>query len=131
MTPFQLRRLAFQATRRPELLPVLQDALLESPVYGAAFEWAMQRARDSAAEQWRAAPDTADAWRLAVVFDPRGGQPPLPDAAFYIYTLRNTDFDWANPGSWVRVLARTGRSIVFVATPAAPKPKRRARRSRA
>lgn len=48
MTRFQLRRLALQATRRPELLPALQDALLESEL-GPQFEAAIAIAHDRAA----------------------------------------------------------------------------------
>ena len=48
MTRLQLRRLALEASRRPELLPALQDALLESPDYGPLFERIIVEARETA-----------------------------------------------------------------------------------
>ena len=71
MTRFQLRRLALQATRRPELLPVLQDALLESAAYGPAFERAIADAH-ALADTKRLFPG----YGIVVAFGP-GKRPPF------------------------------------------------------
>ena len=65
MTRLQLRHLALQSTREPELLPVLQDALLESAAYGAEFELMMDVARDHARR--------AGYGVYVVAFNPTGG----------------------------------------------------------
>ena len=67
MTRFQLRRLALQATRRPELLPVLQDALLESATYGPRFEQAIAVVHHDSAS-----PLFPWATTFLVAWDPRG-----------------------------------------------------------
>lgn len=126
MTPFQLRRLALQATRRPELLPALQDALLESPL-ATAFEEAMAHARSKAAKLSRA---ELGEWHYAVVFEPRSKLGPHSLKRFHTYAFRTADFDWADPSSGMRTLARMGSLVVFMARTTAPRPKRRIRRSR-
>ena len=101
MTRFQLRRLALQATRRPDLLPVLQDALLESPDYGETFEWAIDRAHASR--------DRNDGTVAVVVFSPV-----YSSGLFNIHQVDPTDLDWTRSNSWVRHLARGGRIPVYV-----------------
>ena len=104
MTRLQLRRLALQATRRPELLPVLQDALLESPVYGTRFEHAMGTARGYAARVPHGI--------FVVAFDTRLH---LPHDAIRVVQFDERDFDWARTGSWVRNMGRHSMAPVFIA----------------
>ena len=85
MTRFQLRRLALQATRRPELLPVLQDALLESAAYGADFENAIKEARLLT---------RGSVWPVVVAFNPRLRTP----FAWFIGSLSRWRKDWTRRG---------------------------------
>ena len=110
MTRFQLRRLALQATRRPDLLPVLQDALLESAEYGPKFEVAIQSAHERASRRlpalWvrRGANDWIEACVEAMVvgFSPRLGMQP-----FVVYKFVREDLDR-------RAYARAGYVPVYV-----------------
>ena len=128
MTRFQLRRLALQATRRPELLPVLQDALLGSSAYGVAFADAIETAHRQARlaetggfqSSWRPPGVTS----VAVVFQP-GVPPPF---TFDVYGLEAADFDATRPHSIARFLANRGRILVYtVPVPAISIPERRCR----
>ena len=104
MTRFQLRRLALQATRRPELLPVLQDALLESelgPEFAEAIETAHEYTR-------RGSRSSAEREIATVVFYPDHRIP------FEVFTLRRVDFVKTDPGSWLSGLARRGRVPVYM-----------------
>ena len=117
MTSFQLRRLALQATRRPELMPVLQDALLESPVYGADFANAIEAAHRNA----RAIKSPAIT-RWGVVFRPAI----RPKYVFDVYGFEEADLERMRPSSWARFFASRGRVIVYMV----PVPKRAQRRRR-
>ena len=111
MTRLQLRRLALQATRRPELLPVLQDALLESPVYGDAFERAIERAHADASTT-PAHVDSLDVARLnpiavGVFFSPMSRAPFL-----HAYLVKR-DYDLTSPRSLFRIFHRIQRPLVY------------------
>lgn len=111
MTRLQLRRLALQATRRPELLPVLQDALLESAL-APRFEEAVGEARELAAQN----PGQC----YGVIFALR----PDPDrpAPFYVYRFRpDFDFNPANRESLIRRVLRRGHVPVFFAQTKGPR----------
>ena len=110
MTRFQLRRLALQATRRPELLPVLQDALLEHPTYGPHFEGAIERAEGAAASSPWGPRYQVDGY--AVIFDPHAWE---ETDRFLVSLFYTDDLDWSQPTSWIRWYAKRGRSVVYVA----------------
>ena len=112
MTRFQLRRLALQTTRRPELMPVLQDALLEHPVYGRQFEAAIGRANTAAQRYDR----EGNVLFVGVTFNVKRTYPSSP---FGVSTFDIHDADWLNPYSWIRSLGRVGTVVVY----AAPIPK--------
>ena len=110
MTSLELRRLALRATRNPtQWLPVLQDALLER--YGRQFENEIADARRSARE-------LPTVMYVIVVYDPlaaiRGGRFGHR-MTFRTYEVVSRDLDYTWPNSWVRLFARQGRSIAFVA----------------
>lgn len=113
MTPFQLRRLALQATRRSELWPVLQDALLESPAYGRSFERAMAEAHVRCKRNL----GTMDPISFVVVFDPLEEVFSHDFGLFDIYAFYSHDFDWSVPHSALREFARSGRIPVYAAHP--------------
>ena len=133
MIRLELRRFALRATRRPELLPVLQDALLEH--YGEEFEHAIARAH----RQARAAPRGSFA---AVVYSlvadrsqPRDARraswtPRLtPLSNFDIYHFAPEDLDYTWTDSWVRLLARRGRVPVYLVPTGPQRVKPRAARA--
>lgn len=111
MTRLELRRLALRATRCPELMPVLQDTLLESPVYGRLFERAIQEARELA----NANPHAA---AFVVVFNPSGRlhvrMPFGSETPFRVQMFHGGDFFWQNPDSGIRKLAAAEHVVVFV-----------------
>ena len=108
MTRLQLRRLALQATRRPELLPVLQDALLESAAYGSQFEAAIRKARNFSARVNRV-PSPTRPMPFAVFFHPANRHVP-----FTVIWLGASDYDLTDKNSWLRRMAEQGRALVFL-----------------
>ena len=98
MTRLQLRRLALQATRRPELIPALQDALLESPYYGPKFEEMIAKARE----------ENTPGLHTVIVFA-ASLEPHFSIRKFY-----DSDFDWSWRYSLARRHARLGEVPVLV-----------------
>ena len=128
MTRLELRRLALQATRRPELLSVLQDALLESSIYGPAFEVEMDRARRLAESNLAQPPYFAYVVVLPVAFMTRLRSQDQDNAVFHVIGFDERDFDWSDLNGFVRILARRGTVPVFVARTGIASPRWRAPR---
>lgn len=103
MTRLQLRRLALQATRRPELLPVLQDALLESAEYGRLFEQAIAIAREDARHD-----ENTGFIAQVVSFKIASSRSP-----FAVQGFRPSDFALDNSRGWLRILASCDEVPVY------------------
>lgn len=103
MTRFQLRRFALQASRRPEWLPVLHDALHEH--YGAEFEEALSHAQQLAKRMPHG--------NTVVLYSPNPKRSPNRlRRVFTVYSLHDTHLERTDPDNMARHFAREGYVMV-------------------
>lgn len=112
MTLLALRRLALRATRQPELLPALQDALLESRL-GPLLEETIAAAHRRAADYPR-----TSTWIVFFYPFARKHLRYLSRAFWFdVYSFRDSDLHVDDPDSRLRRLIREGNIPVYFVPP--------------